>query len=125
MVETTLGGVTCRLMYNGTALFAVRDIVGDNLIDTLTLDTAQGYDDLCRIVAVLAEQGELVRRYEGYDKGPMLSADDVRLLTRPADIPDLKRAVLSAVMLGYGREINPDKEVDLGLRELQKKTEND
>ena len=51
MVETTLGGVTCRLMYNGTALFAVRDIVGDNLIDTLTLDTAKGYDALCRIVA--------------------------------------------------------------------------
>ena len=75
--------------------------------------------------AILAEQGELCRRSMGYEPEPLCSAEDIGATVAPTDLARLKLAVVSAITLGYGREIRPENdEVDLGLSELneQKKT---
>lgn len=49
----------------------------------------------------------------------MCSAEDIAATMAPTDLARLKLAVVSAITLGYGREINPENdEVDLGLSEL-------
>ena len=86
---------------------------------------AQGFEAACGAAAILAEQGELCRRSMGYEPEPLCSAEDIAATMAPTDLARLKLAVVSAITLGYGREINPENdEVDLGLSELneQKKT---
>ena len=39
----------------------------------------------------------------------------------PGDIPAMRRAVYTAIMLGYGREVESEEDVDLVLQELQLK----
>ena len=51
--------------------------------------------------------------------------DDFLLMVRPFEIVTLKRAIMTAIELGYGREVTSpaDDEIDEGLAELnQKKT---
>lgn len=123
-IKIEIGGQEYYLLYNGAAMFAIDD--GGNISDRLWDTSAAGFDWICQAVAVLAEQGELARRYMGYDKGPLLTADAVKALTMPIDIIQLRQAVFRAVMAGYGREIkDDDQEIDLGLVELQKKTTSD
>ena len=61
----------------------------------------------------------------GYEPEPLCGAEDIAATMAPTDLARLKLAVVSAITLGYGREIKPENdEVDLGLAELneQKKT---
>ena len=79
----------------------------------------------CAIAALLAERGELLRRRLGYDSGTIPEKDDFLHAVRPFEIVELKRAIMAAIELGYGREVTSpgDNEIDEGLAELnQKKT---
>ena len=81
----------------------------------------QGYT----IAAALAERGELLQRRLGYDAGAIPEKDDFLLMVRPFEIVTLKRAIMTAIELGYGREVTSPggDEIDEGLAELnQKKT---
>ena len=73
---------------------------------------------------MLAERGELLRRRLGYDSGTIPEKDDFLHAVRPFEIVELKRAIMTAIELGYGREVTtPGDEIDEGLAELnQKKT---
>ena len=74
-------------------------------------------------LAKLAEQGELLRRYQGYDKGPIPTEELFRLSLSPLEVPLAKDAIARAVQAGFRREEGPaKKEVDKGLLELEKKT---
>ena len=122
-VKIDLAGESYYLIFNGAAMFAIEEEFGgaSKMLDGLG-DTSDGYDKLCRAVAILAEQGELTRRYMGYEAGEVLTADTVKTMATPLDVVELKQATVKAVMLGYGRDITDDKaEVDLGLVELQQK----
>ena len=80
----------------------------------------QGYS-----AAALAERGELLQRRLGYDAGAIPEKDDFLLMVRPFEIVTLKRAIMTAIELGYGREVTSPggDEIDEGLAELnQKKT---
>ena len=45
-------------------------------------------------------------------------------MARPVDVLELRRAMLEAVAHGYGREMREEEEeIDVGLAELQKKTD--
>ena len=118
-VTVKIGGVEFPLYYNGYAMYAVRDVIGDEKIyDVLTQDTPDGYDKLCRIAAILAQQGEMYRRYLGMDRGRLLTAQALQLILRPADVMALRQAVMDAFVAGMQVEQPEDADVDLGLQEL-------
>lgn len=120
-------GTTYYLVLDGEAMFQIRDTFGGTklLLEQLEQDTREGFDAACTAAAIMAEQGELIRRKLGYAPGEIPSAETFRLLVPTYEIVDLKNAVIKAVTLGYGREVKgaESDEYDEGLEELrQKKT---
>ncbi len=108
-------------------MFQIEERFGgaQELTDTMEANSRIGFEAVCGAAAILAEQGELCRRSMGYEPEPLCSAEDIAATMVPTDLARLKLAVVSAITLGYGREIRPENdEVDLGLSELneQKKT---
>lgn len=124
--KMTVAGVTYYLVFDGEAMFALRDIYGGTqlALEAIEPDTREGFAATCAIAALLAERGELLRRRLGYDSGTIPEKDDFLLAVRPFEIVELKRAIMTAIELGYGREVaTPGDEIDEGLAELnQKKT---
>ena len=126
-VEINLAGRTRYLVFTVEAMFQIQEIFGGpgELIDAVKDNTREGFSAACKAAAILAEQGELVRRGLGYDPEPITDAETIAATMTPSEIAPLKMAIPSALALGYNREIEPDDdEVDLGLVELneQKKT---
>ena len=125
--KMTVAGVTYYLVFDGEAMFALRDIYGGTqlALEAIEPDTREGFAATCTIAALLAERGELLRRRLGYDSGAIPEKDDFLLAVRPFEIVELKRAIMTTIELGYGREVTTpgDNEIDEGLAELnQKKT---
>ena len=60
--------------------------------------------------------------FKEHPRGPIPDADDVAARIMPDELIELQQAVVNAVMRGYHRD-QPEEEIDLGLAELQKKTE--
>ncbi|OUP49667.1 hypothetical protein B5F17_14310 [Butyricicoccus pullicaecorum] len=123
-VTTEWQGKTYHLLYNGRAMFAARDALGDqDIIAALTQPGAAGMQATVQAFCILAEQGELVRRMDGHARGSIPDADDVAARIMPDELIELQQAVVNAVMRGYHRD-QPEEEIDLGLAELQKKKRN-
>ena len=102
-------------------MFQIEERFGgaQELTDTMEANSRIGFEAVCGAAAILAEQGELCRRSMGYEPEPLCSAEDIAATVAPTDLARLKLAVVSAITLGYGREIRPENdEVDLGLSEL-------
>lgn len=126
-VKITLAGQEYYLLFNGAAMFEFEDSFGGSnaYFDKSAGSGRESFDATCKAVSILAQQGELARRALGYDKGPMLSEETVRACTTPLESVALRRAAGNAIIAGYGREVESDEDVDLGLVELeQKKTRN-
>lgn len=122
--KMTVAGVTYYLVFDGEAMFALRDIYGGTqlALEAIEPDTREGFAATCAIAALLAERGELLRRRLGYDSGAIPEKDDFLLAVRPFEIVELKRAIMTAIELGYGREVTtPGDEIDEGLTELNQK----
>lgn len=125
--KITVAGETYYLVFDGEAMFQVRDEFGGTtlLLEQIEQDTREGLEAACKAAAIFAERGELIRRRLGYEPGQIPEKEDFALLMRPFEIVGLKRAITNAISLGYGREIisASDGEYDEGLAELnQKKT---
>ena len=105
-VPVTLGGVTYHLLLNGAALFELYDRFGDtgSLTDHLQGAGREAFENTCFFLAKLAEQGELWRRYLGYDHGPLPVADQLRITLSPLDAAAAKQAVIEAVLAGFRME---------------------
>jgi len=119
-----LNGKEYTLCYTGEAFFDIDNLVGDmGFADAFNPDTKEGFNMLCKAAAILSEQGELVRRYYGYDPGEALDAEELRLTLSPTDKVELYKAVLGAIILGCKREIeDKSKEISLTrLAQLKKK----
>lgn len=123
-VKTIIGGKEFYLLYNAEAFFVSKDKFGDeNIFNILETAGRDGFINLAKIAAILAEQGELTRRYYGYDKSEIPTEDYIRFSTGFLDMAQLRHDVQNAIILGINREIDePEKEVDLVLQELEKKT---
>ena len=127
VVNLTLAGRKCCLCFTVEAMFQIQELYGDTtkLIDLIMPNTRDSFSAACKAAAILAEQGELVRRSLGYDPEPMVSEEAIAATTAPGDIVALKLAIPRVISLGYGREVEPENdEIDLSLAELneQKKT---
>lgn len=126
-VKIELAGRERYLCFTVEGMFQIEERFGgvQELTDTMRANSRTGFEAACGAAAILAEQGELCRRSMGYEPEPLCSAEDIAATTAPSNLAQLKLAVVSAINLGYGREIKPEnEEVDLGLAELneQKKT---
>jgi len=126
-VKIDLAGRTRHLAFTVEAMFQIQEIFGGpgELIDAIRENTRESFEAACKAAAILAEQGELVRRGLGYDPEPITDAGTIASTMAPSEIAAIKMAIPAAISLGYGREVEPENdEVDLGLAELnsQKKT---
>lgn len=120
-VKINLAGRERHLCFTVEAMFQIEERFGgaQELTDTMEANSRIGFEVVCGAAAILAEQGELCRRSMGYEPEPLCSAEDIAVTMVPTDLARLKLAVVSAITLGYGREIKPENdEVDLGLSEL-------
>ena len=122
-VEFVLADTTYYLCLNGSALFSCYDHLGTDFIEKISGDTKDSFEATCWMLSTLAMQGEIVRRWEGQDKGPMLSSQKAAALLMPQDVVRARESILAAYDLAFQRETaTDDEEIDLGLLELQKKT---
>lgn len=125
-IKITLAGRERHLVFTGEAMFRIQDEWGGSsaLLEAIQPNSREGFQTACRAAAILAEQGELARRYFGYDPEPMVDAEAIAQTTTPDEIETLKLAIPAALTLGYGREVAPEnEEIDVVLLELnQKKT---
>ena len=124
-IKAKVCGQTYHLLFNGYAMYAGMEAFGDrSLAEVIQENSMQGFMDLCKVFCLLGEQGELARRYEGYDPGKLPDEEELRLHAAPFDILAMRQACIEAVTAGFRREVEA-AETDLGLAELQKKRKND
>lgn len=119
-------GQTFHLCLNGAALFDIYDKFGTKgfVTDHIKGTSRKSFENTCWMLAKLAEQGELVRRYQGHEHGKFPTEQMFRATLSPLHVADARKAIGAAVALGFTREVeDEEEEVDLGLVELQKKTE--
>lgn len=122
--EVDLCGQHLYLLLNGQALFDIYDKIGTNgfITDPLKDNNKAGFEATCFFLAKLCEQGELLRRWQGQTRGPVLSEQYFRVHLAPREVAAAKDAILAAIALGFRREEKETGDLDLGLVELQKKT---
>lgn len=126
-----VAGETYHFCMNGAALFDLYDRFGDKdpILSHIEGQTRRAFDATCFMLAKLAEQGELVRRFQGHKPEKIPTEAWFRTNLAPLDVSAAKLTVQAVVRLGFKRE-EPDEDendadgVDLGLQELEKKTAN-
>lgn len=125
LCKIDINGQTFRLCLNGAALFDIYDKFGTKgfVTDPIEGHTRKAFNATCWMFAKLAEQGELVRRHQGYDRQEIKMPEYFQTFFRPADVLTAREAIKTAVQVGFAREIpdEEDGEIDLGLQELKKK----
>ena len=122
--EVDLCGQHFYLLLNGQALFDLYDKFGTKgfITDPLKDNNKAGFEATCFFLAKLCEQGELLRRWQGHTRGPVLTEQFFRVNLAPHEVAAAKDAILAAIVLGFRREEKETGDLDLGLVELQKKT---
>lgn len=128
-IEFEWNGQTYNLLMNAAALFACYDKFGDQtcLLDHITGTSQKSLYATAWMMMTLSHQGELLRRYQGYEPSAMLDVNQIMREMGPKDLLRARRALRRAYNAGFDREIPSDEDVDeddidLGLLELQKKT---
>ena len=124
-IEFKLNGNTYHLVMNAAALFDCYDKFGDKgeLLDRIIGTSRESFDATVWMLVKLCQQGELLRRYQGEDPGPMLTVEEAAKTMSPLDLTSARGAIREAFFSGFDREIeDEEEEIDLGLVELQKKT---
>lgn len=126
-IEFKAAGETWYLCMNGAALMDTYEHFGEDkpVLEHIAGTGKKAYEATCWLLAKLAEQGELVRRYQGFDAGKFPSEMRFKTLLSPREIPLAKVAIRQTVELGFRMQQVQETGVDLGLQELetaQKKT---
>lgn len=113
---------TLHLLYNAEAMIRITELGdGDKISDITKNKTKESFDKLLKIVCIMAEQGELYRRYLGYEPANIITEDALRIIATPKDWAVLKVGVLQAFVEGMSQDCtDEDEEIDLGLMELNK-----
>ena len=107
------------------AVHQIYDLGIEDLSAAISDRGAKAFEQVCRAAEIMIQQGELVRRYLGYDPGNVIAAETLMLSLGLNDDLALRSAMMEAVLDGLRSETDERQEVDLGLLELQKKTGNE
>ena len=128
-VEYKLGAKTLHLFFNGEAMFRCNDLDKDREPDSpdyiarMLQNDLEGKRTLCKVAGILAEQGELCRRYLQYSPERIPTEEEINILLTPMACIGLRTAVMKAIDDGFGAPgQDEDGDIDLGLAELEKKT---
>lgn len=123
MVYANINGKERPLHYSIEVMFEVNEKYGSvtDVIELLSKDNKDGFECLKTLTVLMANDAELCRRAEGYDKEELLKPKDINIQMKPIEYLTLKNAVAQAIEQGYKQEIPDDSETDLGLLELGKK----
>lgn len=114
------------LVCTADAYFDIVDTYGGDFGEKLLAAGRPGFECAVGCLCILAREGELCRRYMGYDPQDMMKPEEIRLVTLAGDCEKLKGCVLDAMQAGMRIEGMENKEkgpVDIGLAEFEKKTE--
>lgn len=125
-IPYSFGGTVYHLLLNGAALFDIYDKFGreGSVLDPIQGTDRKSFDALCWYLHKLAEQGELWRRYQGFAPGTIPKPEIFAMELGPLDVIEARTAVNAAICSGFSREDAAGRgEVDVGLLELEKKTE--
>ena len=126
--EFNYGGKVLHLYMNGTAMFAIEALDAGredttDVIERMKENTPEGVADLLKVALILAEQGELCRRYLGYSPERIPAEKELLLLLSPAQLMMLRVVAMMAINAGYEqKESGQNDDIDTGLAELEKKT---
>lgn len=123
----TLNGKKYGLYYNGMAMFEIQDKLGDmsKIFDVVRGRSKEKFLQLCDMVEIMSVQYAHAMEQAGYGKAETLSASYIRSISAVRDIAVLQNMVIEAVNLGLDQEeADENREIDLGLIEFQKKTDN-
>lgn len=121
-----LGKKEYELRFSSDILFTVMEKYDtDNPIEIIMKQGKEGIDALCWLLAEMSRQAELYRRYMGEEAREYLTEELVRVSLLPSQLQRVRGEIADAVLAGMQKEEGTEKEVDLGLQELQKKTESD
>lgn len=115
-------GETYHLRLTSAALYDIYERFGrTSVFENITGSDKAAFDAVCWYVAKLSEQGELTRRWQGMEPGKVLTAEQLQILMKPADLPLAKLRLLQAMNLGFGREVPDEAPTDIGFAEFTKK----
>lgn len=118
-----LNGREYRLLYTADAYFDINEAMGEDFMDKLVSAGRESYETALGCFIILQREGELARRYMGYDAENIVTKDELRRTILPGDIIGIKNAVLEAIYSGLKIErVKEDGPIDAGLAEYEKKT---
>ncbi|MEG0913706.1 MAG: hypothetical protein RSG53_08875 [Oscillospiraceae bacterium] len=127
VVMAKVNGREVTLNYSVEVMFGMTEKFGtlQAALDIISKDDREGFEALRWFFITMANDGELMRRYEGHDSQPMIEEKDITPRMKPIDFQIMKQAVSDAISAGYICETQQkSSEVDEGLQELeQKKTD--
>ena len=118
------GGKEYWLVYTADAYFEIKEQYGTEPFDRLRADDRSGWDCAVGCLLILAREGELCRRYMGYEPLPMLDEETIRRTVLPDGVVNVKNAVAEAIFAGMriANAKQDNQPVDIGLLEFEKKT---
>lgn len=101
MVLTTLATKTIGKRYGGL------EQLGDKLMKSENFELA--LDEVIFLVTLLCNQGVMIHNFQNPDeKRPLLTEEEVELLTSPSDLTDFKDAIITAMVNGTRRLIESE-----------------
>lgn len=128
----TVGGQALWLALTGEGYIRLEERGGIKSAADLLTGEVKDIESLWQVLLDLIETTELARRFYGYAPTKIPTLDDLRYTTSALELSELRAAAVTVIIDGMRRETDrdEDKEVDLGLIELerqkrQKKPEGD
>ena len=122
--QVFINGKQYTLNYGMAVNWAVEEKYGTaaNAMQACMAPGKEGFDAMRWIAVKMANNGELLRRQQGYDSETMLAEKDIQPTMAPGEYVPLSNAIASCIQKGYAQEReDPDQEYDLGLAELNEK----
>ena len=112
--------LTTEAMFQILEVFELKQPV--EIFERIMDYSRQSLEDACKMAAILCEEGEAVRKYQGKDKGEKIGKklEDELKHASFGELVALKNSIADVLNQGYQREV-VDEEIDEGLRELEKK----
>ena len=130
-IDFDFNGQTLALSFTMEAMLLSMEKYGEDadILETVLAPTPEGWKECCWMAALMAAQGELQRRAQGYDPAPMVTMEQLRSGLMAAEGNVLRAAVKAAFAQGMTREIptqQREQEINLILQareEAEKKTD--
>lgn len=124
-VDVQIDGVTYSLIFTTAAMGAVGKKYGgvEEMGEAMQIDKSNAVEDICWLIALLANQGIMLKTRNTNPNNPeLLTAELVGLLTMPLELTQvLSQAAIKAVELGMNIEHDAgDGPVDVTLEEIRK-----